>query len=257
MAVAKQANVRRNRLQKKRRKWVKRTGMRSLRRINPLLARQSLVSDRTVFEPRDFPWMRELESRWRAIRAEAEQILDHRERLPKVYEVAPDGKRIGADDRWLSLILYGYGYRSDLVCSLCPETAKLLETIPGLETAFFSILQPGATVPSHRGVTKGVIRAHLPLLVPEKTEACVISIDGVPHTWEEGRILVFDDTYPHEVSNDTDQDRVILLFDFRRPMKRLGRLVNSASLALMRRTAVVQDSKRMTEDWERELRGRS
>jgi beta-hydroxylase len=256
MAVAQQANARRTRLQKVRRKWVKRYGRRSLRKIDQFLARESLVSNGPVFEASEFPWMREFENRWRGVRAEAEWVLAHRSQLPKIYEVAPDQKRIGGDDKWLSVVLYGYGYRSERVCDLCPETAKLLGIVPGLETAIFSILQPGAVIPRHRGISKGVIRCHLGLMVPEKREDCVISIVDVPHSWEEGKLLIFDDTHFHRVVNDTDQDRVVLLFDFHRPMKPLGRLVNHALLSVLQRTAVVQDAKRMTLDWERGFFGR-
>ena len=77
--------------------------------------------------------------------------------------------------------------------------------------------------------------------------------DGAPHAWQEGRVLLFDDTHTHEVRNSTDEDRVVLLFDFERPMTLRGRLTSRALLFLMRRSAYVQDSVRHYLDWEEQF----
>ena len=37
--------------------------------------------------------------------------------------------------------------------------------------------------------------------------------------WDEGKSLIFDDTYEYEVWNDTDGFRVVLFVDFIRPLK--------------------------------------
>jgi ornithine lipid ester-linked acyl 2-hydroxylase len=69
-------------------------------------------------------------------------------------------------------------------------------------------------------------------------------VDDQIKVWQRGEIFVFDDTYEHEVYNNTDDDRVILLFDFDRPMGWLGRTVNNTFLALMKLTAYYQEPKR-------------
>ena len=81
-------------------------------------------------------------------------------------------------------------------------------------------------------------------------------LDGTPHTWQEGRVLLFDDTHRHEVRNATSEDRVVLLFDFERPMTRRGRWTSRALLFLMRRSAYVQDSVQHYLDWEERFRER-
>jgi len=71
--------------------------------------------------------------------------------------------------------------------------------------------------------------------------------------WKEGEIFVFDDTYEHEVWNDTDEERVILLFDFDRPMKFWGRFLNTAFLNIMKLTAFYQDPKKNLQSAEERL----
>ncbi|MBX3024827.1 aspartyl/asparaginyl beta-hydroxylase domain-containing protein [bacterium] len=240
----------------RRRQLVRRYGKRAFKRLNRYLARQSQVGDRPVFERELFPWARAFEAEWRTIRGELDGILRYRDALPRLYEVSPENTRISADDNWKSFVLYGFGYRSERNCAMCPETARLLATVPRLETAFFSILAPGAYIPPHKGLAKGLLRCHLGLIIPDDREGCRITLDGVSRSWEEGRVLLFDDTYRHEVRNDTEQDRVVLLFDFERPMRLPGRLVSRALLGLMRRSAYVQDSKRQYLEWEERFKER-
>jgi beta-hydroxylase len=240
----------------RRRKLVKRYGKRAFRRVNAFLAAQSLVPDQPVFDLDLFPWARGFEANWQAIRGELERILRYRDELPHLYEVSPGNTRISADHNWKSFVLYGFGYRAEHNCKLCPETAELLKSVPGLETAFFSILSPGACIPPHKGIAKGLLRCHLGLMVPTQRDSCVMYLDGTPHTWQEGRTFLFDDTHTHEVRNDTNEDRVVLLFDFERPMTLRGRLTSRLLLFLMRRSAYVQDSVQRYLDWEEQFRER-
>jgi ornithine lipid ester-linked acyl 2-hydroxylase len=240
-------------LRQRRRKLVQRYGKRLFKRINTYLAAQSLVPDAITFDRDVFPWAREFEANWRAIRGELERILRYRNELPRLYEVSPGNTRIAADDNWKSFVLYGFGYRAERNCRLCPETARLLSKVPGIETAFFSILAPGAHIPPHKGIAKGLLRCHLGLIVPAQREKCRILLGGTPLSWEEGRVLLFDDTNKHEVENATSEDRVVLLFDFERPMTFGGRLTSRTLLFLMRRSSYVKDSVQHYLDWEEQF----
>ena len=117
----------------------------------------------------------------------------------------------------------------------------------------FSILAPGYHIPAHKGVTKGILRSHLGLIIPKEREKCRIRVDDVITPWKEGEIFVFDDTYEHEVWNDTDEERVILLFDFDRPMKLGGRVLNKTFINLMKFSAFYKDPKKNLEDAEARL----
>ena len=238
----------------RRRKYVKRYGKRALRRIDRYFAEQSLAPTTPVLETSLFPWVAEFETHWHTVRAELEALLLRRHDLPRFQDISPDQNRISPDDKWRTFVFYGFGYRSAQNCRLCPQTAHLLDCVPGIENAFFSILAPGKQIPSHHGITKGLLRCHLGLIVPPAPERCFMEVGGVRCSWQEGRALIFDDTYPHHVSNETDQERAVLLFDFPRPMRSLGRVVRRMQFGLFRRSAYVQDARRNEAQWEERVR---
>ena len=99
------------------------------------------------------------------------------------------------------------------------ETTRILESIPDMFTAFFSVLAPGKHIPLHRGPYRGLLRCHLALVVPEPRQDCWIEVGGETSTWEEGRCIVFDDTYRHRVENNTGGRRVVLFIDVKRPLE--------------------------------------
>jgi ornithine lipid ester-linked acyl 2-hydroxylase len=237
-------------LQKHRKKYVRRYGKRTLRALDRYFARQSLIPTTPVLDAQLFPWMTEFETQWRAARAELDTLLQHREALPLFQDIASDQYRISSDDKWRAFVFYGFGYRSEHNARLCPQTARLLDRVPGIENAFFSILAPGKIIPSHHGVTKGLVRGHLGLIVPPEPEHCFMDVGDVRCTWQEGHVLLFDDTYPHAVRNDTEHERAVLLFDFLRPLTTRGRLVRRALFWFFRRSAFVQDALRNEARWE-------
>jgi len=213
-----------------------------------------LVPNDPILSAALFPWTTEIRSNWQAIQAELETILQRRDQLPVFQDISPDQYGISPDDKWRIFGFYGFGYRSAYTCQLCPHTASLLERVPGIENAFFSILAPGKMIPSHRGVTKGLIRVHLGLRVPPDSERCFMDVGGVRCRWQEGQVLIFDDTYPHAVSNDTDQERVVLLFDFRRPLSVRGCFVRQVLFWVFRRTAYVREALQNEMRWEQRYR---
>ena len=237
-------------LRKRRKKYVRRYGKRTLRALDRYFARQSLVPTTPVLDSQLVPWTAEFETQWRAVRAELDALLQHREALPRFQDIASDQYRISSDDKWRAFVFYGFGHRSEHNSRLCPQTARLLDRVPGIENAFFSILAPGKVIPSHHGVTKGLIRCHLGLIVPPEPERCFMDVGDVRCTWQEGRTLLFDDTYPHAVQNDTEHERVVLLFDFLRPLTTQGRLVRHMLFGFFRRSAFVQDAVRKEMQWE-------
>lgn len=242
-----------DRFRQTRRDIIKKAGKRGIRRLADFLGRQSTIGDRPAFDTQDFDWAVELEMNYPAVRAELDEVLKTHSDLPSFHEISPDQAKISKGDNWKTFIFYGFGYKSEANCARCPETTRILESIPNLRTAFFSILAPGYHIPRHRGVTKGIIRCHLGLIVPEDGENCWMRIDDKRHYWREGECLVFDDTYDHEVRNDTDQRRVVLLLDVDRPMRFWGRLINGVFLRAIRWTAYVQDAKKNLQTTEQKL----
>jgi len=184
------------------------------------------------------------------MRQELEVVLERRDELPSFHEISRGQSRI-SDDRWKTFFLYAYGFKADGNCRRCPETTRIVEAIPGMKTAFFSILAPGKHIPAHRGPYRGVIRYHLGLRVPEPRDHCRIRVGDEIRHWEEGKSLVFDDTYEHEVRNDTPGTRVVLFVDFVRPLRFPASSLNRLLLKLIGWSPYVQDGVENYKRWER------
>lgn len=186
---------------------------------------------RPFFEPAEFPWAKELEAHTEEIRAELLELL-HGQRLPSLVDVLPGEEEIG-DDLWKVFLFRVWGKDVEENRRLCPRTSELLDDVPEMTTAFFSILEPGKHVPPHRGPFRGVLRYHLGLLIPPPPDSCRIRVGTEIRTWQEGESLIFDDTIEHEVWNDSDQPRVVLFLDIKRRLPLPIRWINNAMIYLL------------------------
>jgi beta-hydroxylase len=221
-----------------------------LERLDRLVARASVLGDPPFFDADDFLWSYGLEARWETVRKELDAVLAYRDALPSFQEISTDQETITDDDRWKTFFLYGFGFRSDANCARCPETTRLVEAVPGMCTAMFSILSPGKHIPEHTGPYKGVIRYHLGLRVPEPRGACRIRVGDEIRSWEEGRSMIFDDTYEHQVWNDTDGIRAVLFLDVVRPLRFPMNVVNQIILRAIAWSPFVLDARRRHLEWE-------
>jgi beta-hydroxylase len=228
-------------------------GLWIIKRIENFLMRYSNFDDRPFYDPALFDWVAGLENGWMKIREELEQVLEKPEAIPNFQDISPDQSNITRDDKWKTFFLYGYGYKMDSNCNKCPETTRIVEAIPGMMTAFFSVLSPGKHIPPHRGPYKGLLRCHLALKVPEPGENCWIQVDEQVEHWTEGKCLVFDDTYSHMVQNDTEGTRVVLFIDIVRPLRFPGSLVNKMIIRLIRLSPFIQDAIKNQRAWEYRL----
>jgi beta-hydroxylase len=234
--------------------FTNKVGDRALKGVNRAIGRQSELPLQPFYEPSDFPWVARLEANWEIIRAELDVVLEHRAALPNFQDISTDQYQLTDDDRWKTFFFYGYGFRSDANCARCPETTRLVESIPGMETAMFSILAPGKRIPPHDGPYKGVLRYHLGLRVPDApVERVGIRVGPETRGWHEGGSLVFDDTYQHEAWNDTDETRVVLFVDVVRPLRQPMRAVNAAVIKTIGWSPFIQDAKRRHRAWEEQF----
>src|SRR5262249_6844866 len=232
-------------------------GERVLAPIERFIGRRSLVCDATFFPLERVPWVDRVEASWTVIRDELERVLADRAALPNFQDISKDQIEITDDDRWKTLFLYGYGFKAKLGTEMCPNTAALMEEIPGMTTAMFSILSPRKHILDHRGSYKGVLRYPLGLTVPRDAAACRIRVgDDIRH-WEEGKSMIFDDTFNHEVWNDTDETRVVLFVDVLRPLPFPESAINKLIVKVIGFSPFVLDAKRNQEAWERRYRERT
>jgi aspartyl/asparaginyl beta-hydroxylase (cupin superfamily) len=179
------------------------------------------------FERELFPFLAELEAKTAVIRAELEAALaENRDEFVPYIQYAPgqpvnQWAELNHSLRWSTLHLWRGGKPVEKNLARCPETARALAAIPladigGLcPNAMFSALAPKAHIPPHNGETNARVVAHLPLIVPEK---CRYRVGFDWRRWQVGETLIFDDTIEHEAFNDSDELRVVLIFDLWNPL---------------------------------------
>lgn len=227
-------------------------GKHFLRWAGHFQARHSLVSTTPIIANSEFPWVAQLEGAYNQIRIELDTILEHPEKIPAFHQLSPDQKRISRGNNWKTFAFYVYDQRVDDNCALCSHTASALDSLPGMKTAMFSILAPRYHIPPHKGPTRAVIRAHLGLKVPSDSKNVWIRVyDQIRH-WKAGEVMLFDDTYEHEVRNDTDETRAVLFIDIDRPMDCIGTLFNRFIVRLVQASAYVKQPLKNLAAWKRE-----
>jgi beta-hydroxylase len=164
----------------------------------------------------NFPNHNILKNNWEQIRNEAMNIYN------KGYTTKIKDDNIFfneiADDGWKKFYIKWYESINDKAFELCPITSKLIQQLPEIKTAMFSILEPGSKIIPHAGPFKGCIRYHLGLDCPEDA---FITINGIKYNWKNGEDVLFDDTFIHYVNNNSDKIRLILFCDIDRKMKHL------------------------------------
>ena len=150
-----------------------------------------------------------------------------------------EGEHKMHDGDWSWHTYISKGQRRREFTYYCPTTSTMLDQLVGadlmLDTpfsfCFFSTLHAQASIAPHTAPCNLRLRFHLPLVVPKLridadaddesggmgTPQCGMRIAGSQVEWEEGKALVFDDSYEHEVWNRTDEDRVVLLWDVWHP----------------------------------------
>lgn len=223
------------------------------RQFERMVGSFSKVGDRVFFETEQFPWAQSLEDNWQVIRQELDQVLEYADALPNFQDISPRQKRIAGDNLWKTYFFCAFDYVAKGNCDRCPQTWELIKDIPGLKVAFFSILAPGKHIPEHRGKHKGLVRYHLGLRVPEPQEKCRIRVNGQITHWEEGKSLIFDDTFYHEVWNETNGYRAVLFLDIARPLRPPLSWINELAFKLVSASPVVQVARENHDRWEQQF----
>ena len=169
-----------------------------------------------------FPWLALLEATSEVIKNELEPLLAAEATAMVPYIQYPAGvplrqwQALNRSRDWTAMHLLQNGHRIDVNARHCPRTMELLAAIPQPDVrdrspnAMFSLLAPRTRIPPHTGVANTRLVCHLPLIVPE---GCGFRVGAETRMWREGEAFVFDDTIEHEAWNDSDELRVVLIFD--------------------------------------------
>jgi aspartyl/asparaginyl beta-hydroxylase (cupin superfamily) len=173
------------------------------------------------------PWLDELEAATPELLAEAMAVAANPDDPAFVpYVDNPPGvpanqwAELDHSQLWSAFFFWKHGRLNEANAARCPRTMALLERMPlvGIEgrtpNAFFSVLAPNTRIPPHTGVTNARATVHLPLIVPR---GCGFRVGAETREWVSGKAWVFDDTMDHEAWNDSDEPRLILIFDVWNP----------------------------------------
>jgi len=123
---------------------------------------------------------------------------------------------------WREFPLFGNGRKHEANCARCPATARALErieaatslSVAGGGEAIFSVIRGGTKLRAHCGPTNLRLTCHLGIVVPE---GCGIKCGDETREWDEGKCLIFDDSFEHQVWNQSAEDRIVLLLNFWHP----------------------------------------
>jgi hypothetical protein len=182
------------------------------------------LRNRTWHDPADFAAVRVLEDNFTTIRAEAERApnqasIDYTAAavLPRSWKRPWTLLRPRPEPRtWTAYLFYHYGVPVEPVTRNCPRTFEILQSLPRacLDYAWgdfvFSAMNPGAHLPAHCSYDNLRVRIHLGVMAPRQ---CALRVGDETRNWEEGKCLVFEDSFEHEVWNWSDTRRVVLLLD--------------------------------------------
>ncbi|MFF2079209.1 aspartyl/asparaginyl beta-hydroxylase domain-containing protein [Kitasatospora sp. NPDC058162] len=170
-----------------------------------------------------FPAVRELEAKLPQLQAEIEELMKQRE-LGRYEDIDPvRAAQISKD--WRLYYAYVLGVPNEAARKDTPTLLEFAEKTPGVVSAMVSVLEPGVNLDPHAGPYAGILRYHLCISTPEKNPPR-IRVDQEYYTWKAGESIVLDDTFEHEVRNEADEPRVVIIIDFRRPLGPLADSVN-------------------------------
>jgi aspartate beta-hydroxylase len=206
---------------------------RMIRRIYDARIKTPSVLDTDTY----FPGAKRFQSAWMQIRQEALDVMKNAQGIPRFHEIMPAQAEISASDGkdWRMFLLKVYGQNIRANQAACPVLSELVASTPEVLSATLSFLAPHKHIPRHAGPFRGILRFQLNLEAPTDADGrpgAVLWLDHHEHRLANGECLLWDDTYPHEVWNHSDQPRIALLLDVRRPAMPLDlRLLSRAVTA--------------------------
>ena len=183
-----------------------------------------------------YPALDQVTQAYPAIRREFDNLITSLNNLPQYHELDSGERKISSTTpkRWNVFMLEIMGHKPAANRAWCPETCRVLAGVPNMIQAFFSILEPGKSVPEHEGPYLGYLRYHLGLRVPHENPPKLV-VNRQDYVWKEGEGVLFDDSWPHSVVNTSNELRAVLIVDVRRPLPAVPDLLNRLLLDVLAR----------------------
>jgi beta-hydroxylase len=184
--------------------------------VNCLFYFFSKNTQSVYIDVKQFPELKILQDNWQVIRDEAVNLNSVAQ-----IKASDDLDDLGFNSffrtGWKRFYLKWYGANLKSAEILCPKTLALINQLPNVKGAIFAMLPPGAKLVRHRDPYAGSLRYHLGLVTPNSDD-CYISVDGQHYAWKDGEAVMFDETFIHYAENKTNQNRIILFLDVKRPV---------------------------------------
>lgn len=167
-----------------------------------------------------FPNAVKFTAAWQGIRDEALAVKLNK--VPRFHDIMPEQAEISANDGldWRMFVLKAYDMTIPENLARMPVLSRLLAECPEVKSAAVSFLAPHKHIPPHRGPFRGIMRFHLGLVIPKQPDgrpATIMMVNREERRISDGECMLWDDTFEHEVTNNSDQPRVALLLDVWRP----------------------------------------
>jgi aspartate beta-hydroxylase len=163
-------------------------------------------------DPQQYPWVKLLQQNFQVIREEALAIFE-----ANLMGVHPENDDLAGNGTWNTFFFYKNGKPFPKNHKYCPFTASILKKIPGSEIAgrvYFSAMAPNIHIKPHCGPHNFKLRTHLGIITPKNS---LIRVGDIIRNWIEGKCMVFDDSFEHEVWNRSNTTRIVLIVDVWNP----------------------------------------
>jgi beta-hydroxylase len=184
-----------------------------------------LLGDKKFFDPYVLPVAKELEDNFADIQTEIKEILKRYDDFAPFQNISPDQTYISNDDKWRMFFFKAAGVNFGRNQQFAPKTFEVLNKHKDIVSAYISVLGPRKMLMPHEGPWSGILRMHLGVVIPD-TEKCTLVNGGEKYHWEEGKVVLFDDTYEHIAVNETNEIRAILFLDVMRPLPQPWKFIN-------------------------------
>jgi len=174
------------------------------------LSLEAYKPGKAFYESTEFPICKVLEENYELIRNEVIRLQSE-----KNDNLVAWPEKYLCKTGWDVLGMFAFNNKIGKNSEICPDTYRILENIPGMVTAMFSCLKPKTHIKPHIGYyqySEKILRCHLGIIIPD---GCFLKVNGEVRSWQEGKCMVFDDTFRHEAWNsNNDKTRVVLMVDF-------------------------------------------
>lgn len=185
--------------------------------------------------PYDHPvqeWCKEFEVHIDEIQSEWKQYVKKFQSygLP-IDDLSKEQRSLNEDKKWKSLFLFGYSHFNEKELIHFPRTAELIWKHKHRVTlAMFSTTEAGKHIPAHTGNNSGVLRVQIGVDISDP-EGCVLRVEDKKIQLKEKEIFIFDDTFEHELINDSQSNRTVLIIDYYKPLPFFYHVLNKKKIS--------------------------